>query len=320
MPSTDTTGLNQSQYNFNSRVFPEDLASDYMGHYIVININVPTNYFGQARGYYMGNNVGSATVNMPSTLLSNLSKVDALKNSNTIPVNTSGFRDAPNSEQWAISRGTRRIAESIALFMPSQVMFTSENRYEEVSLTAFGARTLAAGVGLAGGAAARTAGGAAAIGTLMGYLGGAARTIGKASALMGYPINPRLEVLYGHTPQRQFVMEFLMAPKNENESKSVKQIIDTIRFHAAPEIDTLLGIIPSFIPPSEFDITFFNKGVENTKIPRINTCVLERCEVDYAPTGGIYSTFNNGYPVAIRLSLAFRETEILHKRRVLQGF
>jgi hypothetical protein len=273
----------------------------------------------------MGQGVmGSTGIDMSSTVLTNeFSKVDVLKYGAAEQVrvangNVQGM--APTAEEWSVQRGTRRIAESIALFMPSQVMFTSENRYEEVSLTAFGARTLAAGVGLAGGAAARTAGGAAAIGSLMGYIGGAARALGKASSLMGYPINPRLEVLYGHTPQRQFVMEFLMAPKNEYESKSAKQIIDTIRFHAAPEIDPGLGLIPTFIPPSEFDIMFFNKGKENTLIPRINTCVLERCEVDYAPTGGIYSTFKNGYPVAIRLSLAFRETEILHKRRVLQGF
>jgi len=114
-------------------------------------------------------------------------------------------------------------------------------------------------------------------------------------------------------------MEILMAPKNKMESDTVKNIIDTLRFHAAPELDTMIGFIPTFIPPAEFDITFFHKGKENTKIPRINTCALEQIEVDYAPTG-VYSTFANGHPVAIRLSLAWRELEILHKQRVTQGF
>jgi hypothetical protein len=161
---------------------------------------------------------------------------------------------------------------------------------------------------------------AATIGNLIATVGGAAKTIGQATSLLGFPINPRLEVLFSNTPQRQFIFEFLMAPKNEAESLAAKRIVDTLRFHAAPEVETLLGFIPSFIPPSEFDITFYTRGKENTKIPRINTCVLERIQVDYAPTGGIYSTFSNGYPVAMTLSLAFRETEILHKRRVLQGF
>jgi hypothetical protein len=47
--------------------------------------------------------------------------------------------------------------------------------------------------------------------------------------------------------------------------------------------------------------------------------VLERVEVDYAPTG-TYATFRNGHPVAVRLSLGFRELEPVHKQRVLQGF
>jgi hypothetical protein len=109
-----------------------------------------------------------------------------------------------------------------------------------------------------------------------------------------------------------------MAPKNENESLTIKNIIDTMRYHSAPEISNV-GIIPTFIAPAEFDITFYHKGKQNNNIPRINTCALEQIEVDYAPTG-VYSTFSNGHAVAIRLSLAFRELEILHKQRVSQGF
>jgi hypothetical protein len=91
----------------------------------------------------------------------------------------------------------------------------------------------------------------------------------------------------------------------------------SLRYHAAPELG------PGgfwFVPPAEFDITFFRQGVENRNLPRINTCVLERIDIDYAPQSGIYSTFKDGQPLAVRLSLGFREIEILHKRRVLQGF
>ena len=104
----------------------------------------------------------------------------------------------------------------------------------------------------------------------------------------------------------------------------MREIIKTLRFHSAPELQSFtigegaLGI-PTFIPPAEFDITFYNGATENLNVPRINTCVLERCEVDYAPSGG-WSTFSNGQPIAARLSLAFREIEIIHKRRVVQGF
>jgi hypothetical protein len=62
-------------------------------------------------------------------------------------------------------------------------------------------------------------------------------------------------------------------------------------------------------------------GKENPNIPRISTCVLQSIDVDYAPNG--FSAYEvpgeqalpgrTGMPVAIRLSLNFKETEILTK-------
>jgi hypothetical protein len=99
----------------------------------------------------------------------------------------------------------------------------------------------------------------------------------------------------------------------------MEKIIKTLRFHSSAELNSVTQGL-TWIPPADFDITFFNKGVENIHLIRINTCILERVEVDYAPLSGIYSTFRNGYPVAARLSLGFREVEPLHKKRILQGF
>jgi hypothetical protein len=146
----------------------------------------------------------------------------------------------------------------------------------------------------------------------------AGQAAGVAAQLAQRPINPMVEILFATTAPRQFTFEVLMAPRNEKESETIKSIIKAFRFHGAPEIGGLGGLL--WIPPADFDITFFNKGVENVNILRINTCVLERIEVDYAPTSGIYSTFRNGHPVAVRMSLGFRELEPLHKERINQGF
>jgi hypothetical protein len=324
----DNTGLSQSQYDFNYRVFPEDLASDYNGHYLIINVNVPVNTIGAtSRSSYINpGQVGSLGTNFGSTLLNNeLSKVDALRFANAEP-----FAGARPEETVSLKRGTRRIAESIALYMPSPLVFTSENKYEEISLTAFAGQAGKLGVlatvmgltaALTGRANAAIAAGRAARGAFD-QAGRAAQIARTTAQLGGYPINPKVEVLFATTPQRQFNMEWLMSPKNEKESETIKKIVQTLRFHAAPELSVIgpAGVgAPSFIPPAEFDITFYNKGKENTNMPRINTCVLERIEVQYDPTG-IYSTFRNGHPVSVRLSMAFRETEIVHKKRILQGF
>jgi len=327
---------NEKKYDFNYRVFPSDLGSDISSHYMIININVQVNSEGQARTNLFKNST-SAFAPANYTPTNESSRVDQLRGItgtsplSIIPTTDDGFIDntidifgtlANDPNSINLPRRTRKIKEAIALYMPLPTTYTHTNTYQEVSLTSFGFEALKLGASFFGKAIAsgltQRLGAAAENNTANRVLDAAGNLIKKGSAALGVPINPKVEVLFSHTIQRVFLMEILMAPKNEQESKTVKNIIDTFRFHAAPELDNI-GPIPIFVPPAEFDITFYHKGKENTKIPRINTCALERIEVDYAPTG-VYSTFANGHSVAIRLSLAFRELEILHKERVTQGF
>jgi hypothetical protein len=86
------------------------------------------------------------------------------------------------------------------------------------------------------------------------------------------------------------------------------------------------------IPPSEFGIKFYYNGKENPNIPTIAQCVMESLTVDYAPQGfSAYETLGKtgaekggtGMPVAIRLSMQFKETEIRTKKslpNVTDGF
>lgn len=315
MVATGTTNLfindstlGQSQYDFRYRTFPEDLTNEYMGHYMVININVPVYSTGAARTSYRSG----------QTILGDeYSKVDSLRFGGALNVGGSNpifGAPAPEREPFAIPRFTRRIKESIAIFMPNPIVFNSQNEYQEISLTALAGGLATSTAGLLGGRFFGAEGGSRA----EALVDAAGNIVGQASRLAGFPINPRVEVMFSRTHLRQFVFEFLMAPRNEKESESMKAIIQTLRYHGAPEIDPLTQGF-TFIPPAEFDITFFNKGVENTNIPRINTCVLDRIEVDFSP-GGEYATFTNGHPVSARLSLGMREIEVVHKRRVLQGF
>lgn len=319
----DITGLGQNEYDFTYRYFPNDLTTEQVGHYVVFNINVPVGITsGTARGAYT--NQG----NVPTTVLNNeYSKVDVLRFGNT---GGDFGGSGPQRESLSIPRWTRRIKESIAIFMPSSMNYTTTNKYEEISLTPFVGKALgvAAGavIGAATGFLGRAAGAAGAAGRAVDAAG---RAISVGASIMKMPINPRVEVLYSHTDQRQFIFEFMMSPRNEDEATSIQNIIKTFRFHGSPEINnaqfglgsTVGGFLGglTLIPPADFDITFYKDGVENTNIPRINTCVLERVEMDYSPSG-VYSTFSNGFPVQTRLSLAFREVELNHKLRILQGF
>lgn len=317
----DENGLGQNTYDFDYKVFPQDLGSDINSHFMLININVPVN---RKTGSNLDMRTGLGDAGSPVTLLpGELSKVDNLRFNPTF--NPGG--SASQRELYSLQRSTRRIAQSIALHMPSSVIYGTMNAYEDISLTSIAGQVGKLGTGIVGRAAGAAAGGffsrsvegarrgSDAAGRLVDAAG---QMVGTAFSLAGNPINPRIEVLFATTAQRQFVFEVLMAPRNEYESKAIKEIIRTLRFHAAPEVSNI-GPIPTYIPPAEFDITFFHKGKENLALPRVNTCVLNRIDIDYAPTGA-YSTFSNGHPVAVRLSLSFSEVEIIHKLRVQQGF
>lgn len=309
----DTT-LSQSKYDFNYKVFPNDLGMDYLGHYMVININVPVIPF-------TNNPRGSDVVTSQFDVLAGeKSKVDVLR------YGANANRNARGAETGTgLPRRTTRIAQSIALYMPgTQMIYNGRNTYEEVGLTALGGQlltgVLSAGAGAIYGLLTKSIAGAGDVASGVGAIAdGVGNAIGTAAGLAGAPINPRVEVLFSMTPLRDFQFEFLMVPRNQQEATTIREIVRTMRFHSAPELDAMT-FGNTFIPPAEFDITFYHRGVENLSIPRINTCVLLECEVDYAPGTGIWQTYRDGNPLATRLRLVFKEVEVVHKLRVLQGF
>lgn len=333
--------LGQSKYDFNSRTFPSDLGSGYNGHWMVLNINVSEqSNFGNVtrKGGMTRNEQMLNWTELPDT---EKSKTDALRFSidgsytgKAGSMSTPGATVSLLDNQFNIpivnrERFTRRIVESIALYMPnSELTFSDAHDFDNISLTKFGA---AAASGLAkfalSGAVATFLG--AKVGTAAGALAGqifdsAGQVAGGLFQIMGTPINPKVEVLFSNTFQREFVFDFIFSPSSEKESEDIRNIIRTIRFHGAPETQPGLADTFFWVPPSEFDITFYYKDAngavqENKKIPRINTCVLKQVDVSYSPTGA-YSTFKNGHPVQIRMQLRFIETEVVHKLRVMQGF
>ena len=306
--------LSQSRYGFNYKSFPADLGMDYLGHYMVININVPTQITSP--------NTPATNFDPPpfNVLPDEMSKVDVLR----FGVTPAGY-NGPQSESLT-GRRTRRIVESIALYMPgTQLVYTGLNDYEEVSMTALGGQLAVGGAGNLGTALSYAIGGVtggaadALLGIgdkVAGLVGGTIDLAAQGAKLAGRPITPRVEVLFSRTQLREFTFEFNMVPRNREEALAIDGIIKTIRFHAAPE---LMSYGWQYIPPAEFDITFYHNGLETDKLPRINTCVLKRCEVDYAPGTGVFTTFRDGHPVATRLMLVFQEVEAIHKLRIAQG-
>jgi hypothetical protein len=231
------------------------------------------------------------------------------------------------------ARTIRRTSDTIALYMPDTMAFTHQQTYDTPSLTGLPAAVLAGGASFAQSLKGATAANAGEISkklavnmspyianyamkSILGNLGAAGFAAG-----FGMVQNPILEVLYTSPNFRSFRFDFMFYPKSESEAKEVQDIINRLQFHQAPEVrKESNGFF--LVPPSEFDIKFYYNGSENPNIPQISTCVLETIDIDYAPNG--FTTYEvpgqteatyggTGMPVAIRMSLQFKETEIMTK-------
>jgi len=240
-----------------------------------------------------------------------------------------------------LSRKTRRASAYICLYMPDTINQQLVNDYDQVSLTqALGKAGLvgAAGESIgkaltgitsgqnmiqgtgAGGGGVGGAGSAAEVaGLVAGKTGNFGDTINDVLLFSaGVAQNPQVELLFKSISNREFMFDFKFVPKNMQEAKTIRDIIQKFRFHAAPEIPSS-GKGRYFIPPSEFDIEFMIGDTWNTNLPKMSTCVLQGIDVNYG-SAGQWTAFQDGMPVEISLQLRFKEVEILHKGLIAKGY
>jgi len=90
-------------------------------------------------------------------------------------------------------------------------------------------------------------------------------------------------------------------------------IIRSFKYHMHPEFKDTTGFL--YIYPSEFDIVYYKGTQENLNIHRHTSCVLTEMNVNYTPNG-IFSTFANGMPTQINITLTFKELMLLSKELI----
>lgn len=134
----------------------------------------------------------------------------------------------------------------------------------------------------------------------------------------GNAVNPQMEVAFTQINFREFQFHFTFTPKSPKEAASVREIIKSFRLHGAPEIDKS-GAGRYFIVPSVFNIDYIFNGDYNPNLHHFQPCVLTSIQVDYAQDVG-WVAFEDGMPVKTHMVLQFRETEILTKEHIDQGF
>ena len=236
-------------------------------------------------------------------------------------------------------KSTTRITDSVAIYLPA------------VAKDTLGADYTAGATGLAGLAAA---GGVDFVQAMQrnDFEGAAKELVGATNTIMGEAVkksaagiadlvlgaegagsldifnkafgqaeNPYMEVVFNNIEMRKFEYSFVFQPRNEDERDDVQAIIKLFRFHMAPE---LKGSNARYLTlPSTFDIHYMyqtdeNIADENSFYSKISTCVLESCDVDYSPEG--VSSFADGSPTQISMTLSFSENELLTKEKIQDGF
>ena len=167
---------------------------------------------------------------------------------------------------------------------------------------------------------------------------------GVIPALTGLAVNPRLEKMFKEKEIRSFQFSWDFYPKNQEEVDTLKDIIDTFRYHAHParssegdgaKNEKGESIDPQIMlrVPAEFTVKFLsssarvsndgsivNNGfVENEYIPKISRCALTSISIDYTPQG-VFSTFENNSPVAYSITLSFSEIASITREDIKAGY
>jgi hypothetical protein len=220
------------------------------------------------------------------------------------------------------SRAQRRLKTAIAMHVPNQLQIRYGMQWGDddtgalqMATTASEQLMQAVQAGSVKGAAEQLGGPAQAIITNL-ALSSKGPNASALSAATGMAANPKKEQIFRGVDFRSFSFDYQFFPRSPEEAANVLNIIKTFKFHMHPEFKDDNNFI--YIYPSEFDIFYYNNGVENQNIHRHTSCVLKELSVNYTPNGA-FTTFANGMPTQINLTMMFQELALLTKDKIAQG-
>jgi len=221
---------------------------------------------------------------------------------------------------------TTRIDTMIALYMPPSISVSYNSNYGEQeigALAAVGAGAIEAFSGQSGDAANSSLNAvldSAKAGVQNMLLKTLDTVAPGANALIalekGAIITPRMELMFEGVGRRSFSYDFVFIPKDEAEADTIEKIVQQFKFHMASSYtDTSFREmdIPSF-----FNIRYMYKSGENKHLNKISTCALESMDISYGSDR--FVAYEGGRPQTTKVSLKFKEMEIITKDKIAQGF
>lgn len=347
------TSFQNDKYDVSSLTYPDDLMSDnntYGNNYVIFYINV-------AEDSKLINELKYETINDPSAIPPRL-RGDAVALNSSVAatlgvtalsgavagsigqgLGLTGDGSAPlaaglglaaagalSSQAASFTRAQKRLRQAIALYMPNDlsVKYSMDWSPEETFGAAaaftgsdvierFIKESKKSGIGQADTDPAKEA--AKVAGTV-----GALKAPGAGnylSNITGLAVNPKKEQIFKGVNYREFTMTYNFYPRSSAETANVNNIIKAFKLHMHPEFKDSFNFL--YIYPSEFDIFYYNNGVENPNVHRHTSVILTDLDVNYTPDGQ-YNSYDDGMSTHISLTMTFKELALLTKQNILDGF
>jgi len=222
-------------------------------------------------------------------------------------------------------KATTKIATQIALYMPPSISVQYQSKYGESNigaLAAAGAGAIDAFAGRNGADLTTAVKGALSEGKqgaetmIMGVLDTVAPGATALLALeKGAVRTPKMELMFEGIGRREFSYEFTFIPKDRAEADIIKQIVYEFKFHMASNYTD--GTFREMEIPSFFNIIYRYKNKDNEHLNKISTCALENMDVSYG--GDRFVGYEEGVPQTTKISLKFKELEIITKSAIAAG-
>ena len=162
---------------------------------------------------------------------------------------------------------------------------------------------------------------AALSGAAIGALGSNVSPQSVISRSTGQILNNNLELLFKGVNLRSFPYSITFSPRSPIEANVVKQIIRRLKASMAPKAGEFNGSAQGIFiqSPDVFQLRFLKDDTDHPFLHAFKLCALTGMSVNYT-NAGTYTSYEDGTPVNIRMSLTFKELNpIYHEDYQQQG-
>mgnify|MGYP001463016951 CR=1 FL=1 len=128
-----------------------------------------------------------------------------------------------------------------------------------------------------------------------------------SGGLIGQVVNPNLEVFFSKVGLRTFQFRWILVPRNERESRIIKEMVWQFKKASAPEL-AQGGWFTTV--PHVFKIQYKTGSQDNHWLNKMKACALTNINVNYTAAGS-YSTLEDGAPTAVGLQMNFQELKAI---------